>query len=177
MGKYCEVDLDTILKKNLLAIQCQEKCFMKFYIYSNDELVGWTELQITDNSMGVASGVFHPETAYPKIRPVAQEFFDFLISPPITDQYSDEKWNQYSAKFDSLNIKIVDADGIVLDTVCFYAANFPSEDTQDMQSTDSIVIEVIGLYWHERKKYFTELNRVPQLNIRYRKTSRRNSFL
>jgi hypothetical protein len=151
---------------------------MKFYIYSNDELVGWTELQITDNSMGVARGVFHLETAYPKIHPVAQEFFDFLISPPITDPHSDEKWNQYSEKFDSLNIKIVDTDGNAIDPVyCFYTAEFSSEATQDMQSTDSVVIEVIGLYWHEREKYFTELSRVPQLNIRYRKTSRRNSFL
>ncbi len=53
---------------------------MKFYIYSNNELVGWTELKLTDKSMGCASGVFHPEIAYQKI----QKFFQrniYTVSP------------------------------------------------------------------------------------------------
>jgi hypothetical protein len=99
--------------------------------------------------MGCVGGVFHPEIAYPKIRSVAQEFFDLPQGLALLEPHSNEKWKQYHAKFDALNIKVVDADGIALDPVGgFYIADFPIE------SPDSICIGVQGLQRHELEKYF-----------------------
>jgi hypothetical protein len=129
---------------------------MKFYIYSDDELVGWTELKLTDKSMGVASGTFHPEIAYQKIRSVIQEFFYLPQDRLLADPHSDEKWNRYQAKVDTLNIKIVGEDGIALNPVGFNIADSPDEYTQGMQSEDAIMIDIFGLQRHEREKYFAE---------------------
>jgi hypothetical protein len=130
---------------------------MKFYVFSNNELVGWTELKLTDKSMGCASGVFHAEIAYQKIRSVIQEFFH-LPQGLLLDPHSNEKWNQYRAKVDALNLKILDGDGIALDPVGgFNIQDLPDEYIQDMQSEDVIVeIVVLGLHWQEKEKYFGE---------------------
>ncbi len=47
---------------------------MKAEIYSNTELIGIVELQLTDESMGVVSGKFNPSNHYHQIRKVIWDF-------------------------------------------------------------------------------------------------------
>jgi hypothetical protein len=49
---------------------------MKSKIYSNKKLIGTSELQITDESMGVVSGKFIPNENYEEIRKTIWKFHD-----------------------------------------------------------------------------------------------------
>jgi hypothetical protein len=117
---------------------------MKFYIYSNEELVGWTELKITDASMGCVGGTFYPEPAYQTICSVIKERWDL---PLRTEPHHDQELSKWELKRAALKLKIVDGNGVALHPVGMNINDFIFEGTHFIE------VEVYGLWWHEMEKY------------------------
>jgi hypothetical protein len=47
---------------------------MRFRLYNGDELIGYSELEHADDSMGIRMGKFYPAEGYAALEPIYREF-------------------------------------------------------------------------------------------------------
>jgi hypothetical protein len=111
---------------------------MKCYLYSNEELVGWADLNNTDPPMGLASGPFYPNDSYRKIQPVIREYhlYDGTLG-----EVDGQKRMEAQAKIDALRLSVVTEDREVLDP----AGGVHIADFSEELDEDPYQLDVLGL--------------------------------
>ncbi|MCG9697059.1 hypothetical protein [Shewanella sp. Isolate11] len=101
---------------------------MKYKIKTSDLIIGSTNLENVDSSMGIAHGIFLPEKDYGKV----QDVFQLFIS---------EHFEEYYKSRDNLNLELIDEDGNTILTDCIhiedYLAKF-DEATIEIKFSESI---------------------------------------
>jgi hypothetical protein len=81
---------------------------MKFTIYADGVLVGWSELPMGDAPMGVCFGPFHPESGYSTIRPLVLERQNYDGSLGPDDEGQMKVW---FSKFAKIIFTVLAEDG------------------------------------------------------------------
>jgi hypothetical protein len=111
---------------------------MKCYLYSNEELVGWADLNNTDPPMGLASGPFYPNDSYRRIQPVIREYhlYDGTLG-----EVDGQKRMEAQAKIDALRLSVITEDGEVLDP----AGGVHIADFSEELAEDPYQLDVLGL--------------------------------
>jgi hypothetical protein len=93
---------------------------VKFRFYNGDVLIGYSELEHDDRSMGIRIGRFYPDNGYDPIEPIYQEFTmvrskESLGSPgsgnPDQAQSLKVRVKQLRAQIDRFDLRLETAEG------------------------------------------------------------------
>lgn len=123
---------------------------MKFMIYADGQLVGWSDFPKGDPPMGCVTGSFHPEEGYEKIRPLMVERwkYDVNVGPVI-----DEPLQRWLDRFHAITFTIIAEDGGALHPVGIDLVDF-SDVIQADEEPGPYEISLLGLHWEEYDRYF-----------------------
>lgn len=104
---------------------------MQFRVLSQGVVIGATNLESLDPSMGVATGVFAPSENYGAVQPI----FRLYATAGITVAGQDEtKLKAYYAARDALNLSLVTPAGETVPTESIHITDF-SEETGEYEVT------------------------------------------
>jgi hypothetical protein len=84
----------------------------RYRILCNGEVIGSSDLEHRDESLGEAAGDFEPTAAYEKVRPVFRLFIEARADGE--SEPDPKKLAAYDAARDKLLLQVQDADGRVL---------------------------------------------------------------
>ena len=76
---------------------------MRYFLYSNDEILGWSELIYTDPPMGCVRGSFYPNDNYKKIQPLIREM---MMCDGTLGELDEERIKSLLPKKDALNLNV-----------------------------------------------------------------------
>jgi hypothetical protein len=122
---------------------------LKFYIFADEILVGWSEFSSGDPPMGVASGPFHPNEAYEQIRPLILECQRYSGINGVKNE------QLFLAALEKLNIirfRVQAEDGYDL-----HPMDIEFIDFSDMLDQDPYEVSLLGLPHDEYTRYFLNL--------------------
>ena len=83
---------------------------MRFKLLANDELIGHSQLEGADPSMGMRSGKFVPNEQYSKYQNIFREHSQIRTGMRIDVEPPDE-YKRLRGQLDSLNLRIETSDG------------------------------------------------------------------
>jgi hypothetical protein len=86
-------------------------------------IVGHSDLERTDESLGRAWGVFRPGIGYDLVQPVFQLFTE-AVPMPGGEPLDKEKLARYHAARDRLGLELVDGEGNVIRTSAIHIADY-----------------------------------------------------
>ena len=123
---------------------------MKFNIFADNTLIGWSDLPSGDPPMGVASGRFYPNEAYEKIRPLIREreLYDGLFDGVKDEQLLNEAW----ARINAIHFSVFSEEGQELHP----EAGILLSDFSEELGEDGYEVSVMGLPYEEYARYFQE---------------------
>ncbi len=99
---------------------------MRHTVKLHGVIVGHSDLEKSDASLGRAWGVFRPGLGYELVQPVFQLFREAV--PMYGGEPRDEdKLARYLAAREKLGLELVDADGNGIDTSVIHIADYPAE--------------------------------------------------
>lgn len=93
---------------------------MKYYLYSGDELLGYSMLEGHDSSMGIRGGKFYPSENYSKVEHIFRQLFKTMLDGDearrISGNYDSlgvpsAQVKELLAQVDALKLRIETADG------------------------------------------------------------------
>jgi hypothetical protein len=99
----------------------------RFHVFSGEELIGYSDLEGQDPSMGVALGRFVPSEAYKKVAPVFRMWARATASTPPHDE---ALLAEYYRQRDLLRLSVRASSGEVVNAVRVHIADY-SEDLGD----------------------------------------------
>jgi hypothetical protein len=70
---------------------------MKYLLYCDEELVGWSALEFADPPMGCVAGVFYPNENYEKIKPVICEYSECALGGKVCKEAYDKVFSKIEA--------------------------------------------------------------------------------
>ena len=107
-------------------------------------IVGHSELEHADPSLGSASGVFRPGLGYELVQPVFQLFRDAV--PMRGGEPMDEiTLARYHAARDKLGLRLVDANGNAIATSVIHISDYADQGSLELE----VLISDAG-YWERR---------------------------
>ena len=89
-------------------------------------IVGHSELELVDESIGRAWGTFRPELGYELVQPVFR-LFSSAVPMPGGEPRDQEKLARYHAARDRLGLSLVDANGTVIETTAIHIVDYLEE--------------------------------------------------
>jgi len=98
---------------------------MKYTIYYSQIIIGSTNLEHTDKSMGIAHGIFTPTKEYENIQNIFKLF-------------AEKKHEEYYKKRDALKLELHDENNHLIQTECIHI-----EDYSSLIPNDPLRVEVI----------------------------------
>jgi hypothetical protein len=84
---------------------------MDYLILCDDEVIGASNLEARDPSMGFLQGVFVPTDGYERVRPIFRLYTEAGTSMADMDQ---EKYNQFREAVSKLQLSLATPDGVRL---------------------------------------------------------------
>lgn len=108
-------------------------------------IVGHSELESVDESLGRAWGTFRPGLGYELVQPVFR-LFSGAVPMPGGEPRDQEKLARYHAARDRLGLSLVDANGKVIKTTAIHIADYLEEKGQ----LDLDVLISDEKYWKSR---------------------------
>ena len=81
-----------------------------FEVRCGSIVLGYSELEDVDESMGVRSGPFRPAPGYEQFRPVFRRFAN-AVGPTSREPQNAEAFAKYYQERDRLGLRLFDADG------------------------------------------------------------------
>ena len=102
---------------------------MKFHILAGDKVIGESDFEDLDPSMGAAHGVFSPSEQYSEAQPVFRLYAE--AGTTVQDQ-DKEKLEEYYRARDALNLTIVTLAGEHVATDCVHITDY-SEELGEME--------------------------------------------
>src|SRR5688572_29894338 len=102
---------------------------MTFRILNGDKIIGKSDFEVLDASMGVAQGVFVPSLDYREVQPVFRLYAQAGIS--MADQ-DDAKLSEYYRARDGLDLSVTSPDGEQIPTDCIHITDY-SEEIGEME--------------------------------------------
>jgi len=120
---------------------------MKYNIYADGELIGWSELEGGDPPMGVAFGDFHPEPSYEKLRQIFQKYHGSGVHETPDGQLEME-WPVATV------VRIVAEDGGQLHPIGFGITDL-NGDLPPGHAPIDLHVALEGIPSEEYKKYFS----------------------
>lgn len=111
---------------------------MRYLIQCAGMILGHSELTERDESMGVATGTFHPAPDYIRVQPIFRLFAEATpeTSAPPTDH---EKLARYYAARDALGLQLVEPSGRVIHTDSIHIADYSIEAGPDALEAEVIL--------------------------------------
>ena len=113
---------------------------MKYYLISKGEVIGYSELEGRDPSMGVASGEFYPGDGYADVSNVFRQRSEFLAA-----NYYDgiperaQKYDETEPEIDALELSLRTEGGETVGTKHISLDDFSDESVEEYQL--SIVVD------------------------------------
>ena len=110
---------------------------MVYSIRAGDTVLGWSNLELADPSMGVVYGAFQPAPGYSAVRQIFRMFAE--AQPETSAQPSDTaKLQRYYEARDALGLELLDARGrrVAAETIHI-------SDCSEEAGLDALVLEVI----------------------------------
>ena len=89
-------------------------------------IVGHSELESVDESIGRAWGTFRPGLGYELVQPVFR-LFSSAVPMPGGEPRDQEKLARYHAARDRLGLSLVDANGTMIETTAIHIADYLEE--------------------------------------------------
>ena len=117
---------------------------MKFNLLANDELIGDSQLEGADPSMGVRIGKFVPNENYSKHQNTFREHSQIRTGMPIDVEPPDE-YMRLRRQLDSLNLRIETSEGEEVGAKFIDLEDFSEELGEDGYEL-SMVVDVRGTY-------------------------------
>jgi hypothetical protein len=110
-------------------------------------IIGHSELEETDRSLGRAWGTFRPGFGYDLVQPIFRLFTEAV--PMRGGEARDhEKLARYHAARDKLGLSLVDAAGEVIGTSAIHIADYSADGKKDGMELDVLISD--GDYWSAR---------------------------
>ena len=117
---------------------------MQFCLVANDELIGYSELEGADASMGIRTGRFVPNENYSKYQSLFREHSEIRRVMQIGMEVPDE-YKRLRTQLDSLHLRIETIDGEKVGTVAIDLEDF-SEELREEGYELSLVVDDRSTY-------------------------------
>ena len=117
---------------------------MRFKLFANDELIGYSELEGADPSMGVRSGKFVPHNNYPKYQKLFREHSRIRTGMRADVEPPDE-YRKLREQLDSLRLRIETDAGEAVGAMLIDLEDFSADLGEDGYEL-SMVVEDRGTY-------------------------------
>ena len=118
---------------------------MRHTLKLNGIIVGHSDLEHADASMGRAHGRFRPGLGYDLVQPVFQLFADAVAENGADDQ---EKLERYYKARDALPLELQDGNGRKIATTTIHIADFTAEGGDGEIELDVLISD--RAYWRQR---------------------------
>ncbi len=121
---------------------------MRHTVKLRDVIIGHSDLEKTDASVGRAWGQFRPGFGYDLVQPVFRLFTE-AVPMRGGEPLDEEKLARYHAARDKLGLSLVDAEGKEIPTSAIHIADYSTE-----RDTKALELEVLisdDQYWNARK--------------------------
>lgn len=118
---------------------------MRHTVKLHGVIVGHSDLESVDESLGRAWGKFRPGLGYELVQPVFKLFSE-AVPMPGGEPRDQEKLARYHAARDRLGLSLVDAEGNVIETTAIHIADY-------LEQKGKLELEVLisdGAYWESR---------------------------
>ena len=118
---------------------------MRHTVKMHGVIVGHSDLEEADASVGRAWGAFRPGLGYELVQPVFRLFSE-AVPMPGGEPRDRDKLARYHAARDRLGLSLVDANGKVIETTAIHIADYQDED-------GSLELDVLirdDEYWNTR---------------------------
>ena len=99
---------------------------MRHTVKLQDVIIGHSELESVDVSLGRAWGVFRPGLGYELVQPVFRLFSE-AVPMPGGEARDKDKLERYHAARDRLGLSLVDAAGHAIDASAIHIADYQEE--------------------------------------------------
>jgi hypothetical protein len=113
---------------------------MKFNLFANSELIGYSELESADASQGIQSGKFMPYENYSKYQNLFREYSRIRTDMRV-DAEPLEDYRKLQKQVDSLNLRIKTEDGEEIRTMFINLEDFSEALGQDGYELSVLVDE------------------------------------
>lgn len=112
-------------------------------------VVGWSDLEHADPSLGLATGKFRPGVGYDLVQPIFRLFSEAVPEPggPVADE---EKLTRYQKSRDTLGLLLEDDAGRVVKTSAIHIRDYSH---QPKGTVDVEVLISDREYWKRRTHY------------------------
>jgi hypothetical protein len=90
---------------------------MKCYLYLNDDLWGWADLQPAHPSRSCVAGAFHPNENYSTVQPLIREAAIHITENGTLGEHDNAKLASAFKAKDKLNLRVRTESGIELEAV------------------------------------------------------------
>ena len=104
---------------------------LRYAIRSRGGVIGYSDLEHDDLSMGVVFGAFRPTPAYAAVRHVFRLF-------------AEDRLDEYYAARDRLGLELVDARGRVVPTETIHIEDFTDESGAAALRAEAILVDAYG---------------------------------
>jgi hypothetical protein len=102
----------------------------RFQVFSGEKLIGYSDLEGQDPSMGVALGRFLPSDGYPEVAPVFRTWVRAMAPQPQGRPHDEELLAAYFRQRDALSLSVRTSSGEVVGTEWIHIADY-SDDLGD----------------------------------------------
>ena len=120
---------------------------MRHTVKLRDVIIGHSDLEETDVSVGRAWGRFRPGFGYELVQPVFRLFTE-AVPMRGGEPLDEEKLARYHAARDKLGLSLVDWEGKVIGTSAIHIADYTTD--QDKKALELDVLISDDEYWAER---------------------------
>lgn len=110
----------------------------------NGIIVGHSELEERDASLGRAHGRFRPGLGYELVQPIFRLFSE-AVPVPGAEPRDQDKLSRYHAARDKLGLELVDASGKSIPTSAIHIADYTVERGNDALELDVLIAD--DDYW------------------------------
>lgn len=115
---------------------------MRHTVKLRDVIIGHSDLEESDVSIGRAWGVFRPGFGYELVQPVFQLFSE-AVPMPGGEAHDEEKLSRYLAARERLGLSLVDDEGTPISTSAIHIAEYAGRIELDVLISDEA-------YWASR---------------------------
>ena len=116
---------------------------MRHTVKLQNVIIGHSDLEHTDTSLGRAWGVFRPGLGWELVQPIFRLFVD-AVPMRGGEPLDKEKLDRYHAGRDRLGLQLTDGDGQVIPANAIHIADYPGHLTLDVLISDES-------YWEGRQ--------------------------
>jgi hypothetical protein len=113
---------------------------MAYAVRLRGVILGHSDLELTDSSMGVATGAFRPAADYELVRPIFRLFAE-ATSETSAEPTDEERLARYYAARDALPLELVDERVRVIRTSSIHIADYSFESGPAAMELEVVIVE------------------------------------